>query len=46
MGLAICHSIVVQKHGGSVSVDSIPGEGTTFVVCLPSEIATAAIADV
>jgi FixJ family two-component response regulator/signal transduction histidine kinase len=45
-GLAICHSIVVQKHGGSVSVDSIPGEGTTFVVCLPSEIATAAIADV
>ncbi|MBI3515850.1 MAG: HAMP domain-containing protein [Proteobacteria bacterium] len=34
-GLAICHAIVVQKHGGSIAVDSKPGEGTCFIVRLP-----------
>ncbi|MBI3512881.1 MAG: response regulator [Proteobacteria bacterium] len=36
-GLAICHTIVVQKHGGSISVESSPGQGTTFAVRLPLE---------
>jgi PAS domain S-box-containing protein len=34
MGLAICEKIV-QRHGGSISVDSVPGEGTVFSIRLP-----------
>lgn len=34
-GLAIAHSVVVEKHGGSLSVSSQFGEGTTFIVRLP-----------
>jgi signal transduction histidine kinase len=34
-GLAICHTIVVQKHRGSIRVETIPGEGTTFIIRLP-----------
>ncbi|MFL7839659.1 MAG: response regulator [Candidatus Promineifilaceae bacterium] len=33
LGLATCHRIIVQ-HGGEISVASLPGEGTTFVVLL------------
>ena len=36
-GLAITHSVVVDKHGGSLSVDSLEGQGTTFVIRLPIE---------
>lgn len=36
-GLAIAHSVVVEKHGGSVSVVSRVGKGTTFTVRLPLE---------
>jgi len=34
-GLAIAHNIVVQKHGGSIDVESKPGEGTEFLIMLP-----------
>ncbi len=34
LGLSIAHAIV-EKHGGSMSVESRPGEGTTFRVHLP-----------
>ncbi|MEH2064315.1 MAG: AAA family ATPase [Nostoc sp.] len=35
LGLAIAHQIVVDKHSGSIQVDSLPGEGTEFVIFLP-----------
>ncbi len=34
MGLAVAHGIVAS-HGGAITVRSIPGEGTTFVIYLP-----------
>jgi signal transduction histidine kinase len=34
-GLAISHSIVVDKHGGEISVASEVGVGTQFTVRLP-----------
>ncbi len=35
LGLAICHSII-EKHGGSISVKSERGLGTTFNIHLPA----------
>ena len=34
-GLAIAHSVVVDKHGGTIRFDTEEGKGTTFIVCLP-----------
>jgi predicted ATPase/signal transduction histidine kinase len=37
LGLAIAQSIIVEKHGGEIQVNSILGEGTEFVITLPKE---------
>jgi PAS domain S-box-containing protein len=34
-GLAIAHSIIVTKHGGSLTFESEVGKGTTFKILLP-----------
>ncbi len=34
-GLAIAHNIIVDRHHGSISVQSQQGEGTVFIITLP-----------
>ena len=34
-GLAICYDVVVNKHGGSLELESQDGEGATFTIRLP-----------
>lgn len=34
-GLAIVHSIVVDRHGGNIGLESEVGKGTTFIIQLP-----------
>ena len=41
MGLAICKKIV-NRHSGEITVRSIPGQGTTFIVTLPIKQETGA----
>ncbi|MFN2354081.1 MAG: response regulator [Desulfopila sp.] len=35
-GLAIARNIITEKHGGSIQLETTPGEATTFLVRLPS----------
>jgi signal transduction histidine kinase len=41
LGLFIANK-TVQKHGGRITVDSIPGLGTTFFIQLPRRVPSAA----
>jgi len=34
-GLAIAHSVVVEKHGGQLTFETEVGQGTTFIIRLP-----------
>ncbi|MEM1054205.1 MAG: ATP-binding protein [Bacteroidota bacterium] len=35
LGLSMSYDIVTHGHGGSLTVESVPGEGATFIVRLP-----------
>lgn len=37
-GLALTHDIVVNKHNGSIELQSRPGEGTTFIIRFPHSV--------
>ena len=34
-GLAVARSVIVDKHGGTIDVESKPGEGSSFIIRLP-----------
>ena len=36
-GLAIAHSIIIDKHGGTLTFETELGKGTTFIIRLPIE---------
>lgn len=36
-GLAICHDVIVNKHGGTIRFETETGVGTAFIVDLPFE---------
>ena len=39
LGLSIVQRVIAE-HGGWIDVDSEPGKGTTFRICLPEEVGT------
>lgn len=41
LGLSISNDIVAGKHGGSLSVESLPGQGATFTIYLPGAVPAA-----
>jgi two-component system, NtrC family, sensor kinase len=42
LGLSISHDIIVKQHGGSIAVDTKPGQYTEFTIILPRMAATIA----
>jgi signal transduction histidine kinase len=42
LGLSISWDIVTQQHGGTIAVDSVPGEFTEFTIRLPRRASLAA----
>jgi signal transduction histidine kinase len=42
LGLSLSHDIIVKQHGGSIEVDTMPGEYTEFTIFLPRHAASTA----
>jgi PAS domain S-box-containing protein len=41
LGLSVSYFIITENHGGEMSVESTPGEGSKFIIKLPAEISPA-----
>ncbi|MFK7848412.1 MAG: ATP-binding protein [Rhodothermales bacterium] len=39
-GLSVAHNVIYDKHGGTIDVKTVPGEGTQFIIRLPMELVT------
>jgi two-component system NtrC family sensor kinase len=39
LGLSLSHDIIAQGHGGTLRVESQQGQGTTFAIALPLNLA-------
>ncbi len=37
LGLSVSYFIITENHGGELTVESLPGHGTTFIIRLPLE---------
>lgn len=37
MGMSISYQVIAEKHGGSLECFSIPGEGTEFIIQIPTQ---------
>ncbi|NBB18500.1 hypothetical protein GVN20_03950 [Runella sp. CRIBMP] len=35
LGLSLSYDIITKVHGGTLEVETIEGEGTTFIVTVP-----------
>ena len=40
LGLSISHDIIVKQHGGSIEIDTVPGEFTEIRIILPRTVAS------
>jgi signal transduction histidine kinase len=36
LGLSLSYDIITKGHGGTLTVESQPGQGTTFLINLPA----------
>ena len=37
-GLAIAHSVIVEKHNGTINLENKEGQGTVFILRLPIDV--------
>ena len=37
LGLSLSYDIITKEHGGTIKAESKEGEGSTFIICLPTE---------
>jgi signal transduction histidine kinase len=33
--MAIAHQIIIEKHGATLEVNSLPGQGSEFIIAIP-----------